>query len=87
MIIPELLERIEFDSRPIDKKLSLLFQSKPWRQVFRAQLAATIASSNPAPTGIIKPDYLAKESVKVADAILAEVGLMERPKPAKPPVL
>ena len=51
-----------------------VFKPVPWRQAFRAQLAAQIAPSLPAPPGV-RPEYLARESVAIADAIMAEVGL------------
>ncbi|HEX3626686.1 MAG TPA: hypothetical protein VH280_14830 [Verrucomicrobiae bacterium] len=63
------------DAQPIDRELQKVFQSKPWRQVFRAQLAAQIAPALSAPAGVINAQHRAKEAVAVADAILQEVGL------------
>jgi hypothetical protein len=62
---------------PIDRELTKVFQSKPWRRVFRAQLAASIVGTMQPPIGMYRPDYIARETLKVVDAILKEVGLNE----------
>lgn len=63
----------------IDSELKKVFQSKAWRQVFRAQLAAQIVPSLRVYPGAMSPQYRAREAVAVADAILAEVGMIPDP--------
>lgn len=59
---------------PIDHELQKVFQSKAWRQVFRAQLAAQVAPALGSGR-ILAPEIRAREAVRLADAILAEVGM------------
>lgn len=60
---------------PIDHELQKVFRSESWRQVFRAQLAAQVAPALDAGNRVMTPEIRARDAVRVADAILAEVGM------------